>query len=201
MSKTQDDDFIQGRDYAEYHGHTSYREFVKISSHLSVRKRAILKPWNGEVSKKKVKARVDFERWVADCPAPTCGGAEVVDLADPIFFCCSCGNPEIKGKAYTVTFPDKKKRAEIYGELNQRPLVRPKGQGRVRTAETSKPLYPGLGRSWHYEEGVKELGHQRKNVRSAYPELKPVEKEYQTPPLPMSAADKKRLKVVKVRRK
>ena len=184
IMKQMDEDFIQGRDYAFFRGYNSYREFVKVQSMLAVNQQVIGKAWLGGESNKKVKARIDFERWIVDCPSPICDGAEVVDMADPIFFCCSCGNPEIEGKTYVVIFPDKAKRAKIYGELNKRPLVRPKTQGRVRSAEMSRPLYPGLGRSWHHKERVEDLQEQRRKVKEARPELYPVEKEYHTPGLP-----------------
>ena len=49
-----------------------------------------------------VEAVWDGDRWVAVCE---CGGAEVVTLEEPVFFCCSCGNAGVGGRWRPVTFP------------------------------------------------------------------------------------------------
>jgi len=59
-----------------------------------------------------VAARVDYGRWIADCPR--CTGAEFVDPGWPLFVCCSCGSGP-----HSVTFPSP--REEIEGELLKRP--------------------------------------------------------------------------------
>jgi hypothetical protein len=49
-------------------------------------------------------ARVDWGRWVADCP---CGGASLVWLAGPhLAFCASCANADLGGQWRRVVVPD-----------------------------------------------------------------------------------------------
>jgi len=50
-----------------------------------------------------VMATWDGDRWVAVCE---CGGAEVVDPGEPVFFCCSCGNAGVGGRWRPVKFPE-----------------------------------------------------------------------------------------------
>lgn len=51
-------------------------------------------------------ARLDTGRWIADCDNEACGGAELVNRADPTFYCLSCFN-YAHGYAMTrVVFPD-----------------------------------------------------------------------------------------------
>ncbi len=45
------------------------------------------------------------KRWVAMCE---CGGAEVVDPNEPVFFCCSCGNAKVGGLWRPVNFPQER---------------------------------------------------------------------------------------------
>jgi hypothetical protein len=63
-----------------------------------------------------VYARIDYGRWIADCE---CGGAEMVDPNEPIFFCLSCGNKVTSGRARKVEFP--KDRVKIETETMQQP--------------------------------------------------------------------------------
>jgi len=56
-----------------------------------------------EMAEEGVKAMWDEVRWVARCE---CGGAEVVDPAEPVFFCCSCGNAGVGGRWRPVVFPE-----------------------------------------------------------------------------------------------
>ena len=58
----------------------------------------IVKPCTGEP----VYARVEANRWLADCE---CGGAEVVDQETKRFFCFSCLNVNNGGRARPVIFP------------------------------------------------------------------------------------------------
>lgn len=57
----------------------------------------------GDTRGKAVKARIDFERLIADCE---CGGAEYVDPDDLRFFCHSCGNISNGGYYRTVKIPE-----------------------------------------------------------------------------------------------
>ncbi len=67
----------------------------------------------------KIRAYVNHGRWVADCPDPSCRGAELVEPDVP-FVCGSCNMSEFikkrKGKVYknkhTVTFPSWKDKIE-----------------------------------------------------------------------------------------
>lgn len=56
-----------------------------------------------------VHARIDYGRWIADCE---CGGAEMVDPVEPIFFCCACGNRVTSGRARKVIFPKDRTKIE-----------------------------------------------------------------------------------------
>ena len=69
----------------------------------------------GDVCEFAVDARVDHNRWIADCE---CGGAEYVDPDEPIFFCFSCNNLAFNGKLRPVVFPTKKEMANIEKGLN-----------------------------------------------------------------------------------
>ncbi len=77
-----------------------------------------------------VLARVDWGRWLADCPNALCAnGAEMVSVQTPVFICASCGSPESGGKWYAVKFPCNK--AAIERELLLRPAVALIGDVRV----------------------------------------------------------------------
>ena len=113
----------------------------------------------GKISRDKVKARIDFGRWIADCP---CGGAGYVDPDDPIFWCGSCGNEKHHGDFLTVVFP--KNREEIENEILARPvrlLPEKMLSGPTQGAMNSIPVLPGLPRSWNPGESVEELKRQK----------------------------------------
>lgn len=61
-----------------------------------------------------VPARIDDNRWIADCPEEMCSGSEFVDWEWPYFVCLACGSG-----AYEVTFPAQ--REAIEAELMKRP--------------------------------------------------------------------------------
>ena len=63
-----------------------------------------------------VRARVDWGRWLCDCPF--CGGAELVSRAAGVFYCLSCGMADQGGKPMQVLFPDDAE--EIEAELDTR---------------------------------------------------------------------------------
>ena len=58
-------------------------------------------------------------RWIAQCPAPDCGGAEYVDFRNPVFMCCSCWNRHYNFKWLKVLIPSEKQ--VIEAELLKRP--------------------------------------------------------------------------------
>lgn len=65
-------------------------------------------------------ARAYEGRWIADCPGG-CGGAECVDLAHPIFMCCSCWNANYDHQWLKVQLPEEGKRRWIERLLLKRP--------------------------------------------------------------------------------
>ena len=71
-----------------------FRRLAQYSGHAVV---------DEEDDGKPVAAVWDEERWIARCE---CGGAEVVDPAEPVFFCCSCGNAGVGGRWRKVVFSE-----------------------------------------------------------------------------------------------
>lgn len=67
----------------------------------------------------KVAARAEHGRWIVDCPAQDCSGAEYANPEG--FFCCSCRNLAVKGALYVVVWP--RERAAIEAVLAVRPRV------------------------------------------------------------------------------
>jgi len=65
-----------------------------------------------------VRARVNHDRWLCECPLPGCRGAELVSPDHPIFWCQSCNMIANGSKAMAVIFPPEK--AEIDAVLMQR---------------------------------------------------------------------------------
>lgn len=62
-------------------------------------------------------ARVDWGRWIADCP---CGGAEMVWIEGPhVIWCASCGNAALAGQWRPVALPERVH--EIILTLGERP--------------------------------------------------------------------------------
>ena len=98
-----------------------------------------------------VKARIDDNRWLADCPDVTCGGAMLVSEREPYFLCLECGSSENDGKWFTVIFPADKN--DIEAEL----LKRDESVGR------NLALSLGGMRSWSPVD-IPELGITAQNV-------------------------------------
>ena len=73
------------------------------------------------IGSNKVTAFVNHNRWVATCE---CGGAEVVDPGDPVFYCFSCFNDETKGRTRKVTFPTDRSDIENVLEVRKNPYNR-----------------------------------------------------------------------------
>lgn len=165
-----DENYITGLDYAHMYNLETHAQFV-LDMSINAGAKTGQGMWNGKIKGAPVLAYVDFERWIAGCPDPICGGAEMVCFEDEIFFCHSCGNALNNNFAHLVKFPPLEKRERLYAELEKRPLFRPQGQGRVRTAEMSQPAIPFLSRTWHPHESEKDLREQRKRVmHGTYPE-------------------------------
>lgn len=71
-----------------------------------------------------VYARVEANRWIADCADPECAGAEGVDPRDPRFFCFHCKNERNKYKPRPVVFPSDMDEAEQILILRKDPINR-----------------------------------------------------------------------------
>jgi len=68
-----------------------------------------------------VVAYVNQGRWVTDCPAEGCTGAELVNLDAPLFFCCECRNETWGHDLLPIALPPAGKRGEIEAYLLARP--------------------------------------------------------------------------------
>ncbi|OPZ76592.1 MAG: hypothetical protein BWY79_01544 [Actinobacteria bacterium ADurb.Bin444] len=66
---------------------------------------------------RQVYARIDWGRWLADCPF--CNGSELVSKAEGLFFCFSCEMAGNGGRAVEVLFPEGVDRIEA-GLVNER---------------------------------------------------------------------------------
>jgi len=67
---------------------------------------------------KSLEARIEFSRWIVDCP--NCKMAEFA-FEDKLFFCSQCHNSDIQGKVRKVKMP--KERKKIEGLLIKRKLI------------------------------------------------------------------------------
>ena len=65
-------------------------------------------------------ARVNHGRWIADCPFADCRGAEMVDVLNPSFFCCTCRNDDTGGQPVPVELPSAAQRRAIEAVLAKR---------------------------------------------------------------------------------
>ncbi len=75
------------------------------------RRMAAKKRWRiDEHSQGAVMARIDWGRWIADCPC--CAGAEFVSRKDRRFFCLNCGMVGNDGHPMQVVFPPDAKTIE-----------------------------------------------------------------------------------------
>jgi hypothetical protein len=92
-------------------------------------------------------AYVNHGRWVADCPASTCTGAELVDPDEPRFYCLSCYNAAFDGRWLPVRFPPEPERKAIERALLDRPRAR--------------------NRNWFPGETVEQLEEEHRRYRAA----------------------------------
>ena len=155
---------LNGKDLAARDGMKTYREWLMKRSEQLARKGLIEMAWDGEAviedEADAVEARIDYGRWIADCP--DCGGAEYVDVEDGIFFCLSCGNKEIGGKARRVIFP--KDREKIEELLLERP-VEERGGNVFQRAMTAKVVVGRLQRSWMPGEKREKLEKENRIIK------------------------------------
>jgi len=89
----------------------------------------------GHPTGRPVYARVEANRWIADCE---CGGAEVVTPADPAFFCISCMNEGNRNRPRPIIFPDDA--SEVEDVL----LARPEPDTRNYTPAAAVSAHPKL---------------------------------------------------------
>lgn len=155
---------MTGRDYAQRDGLQKHSDWVRRQAVALTRKGVIDYAPTGK-TRGKVKAAIDYERWIVYCPDVACNGAELVEMDEPQFFCLSCGNSGNKGDYYAVEFPTPQERVKIYEELGKRPMNRPPNKNKIAQAELSKPAdHPMLSRSWKPGEKVGDLKQQREFV-------------------------------------
>lgn len=55
-------------------------------------------------------ACINHGRWLVACP--WCAGAELVDPADPVFYCLSCQNEQAGNQLVIVAFPEQREALE-----------------------------------------------------------------------------------------
>jgi hypothetical protein len=111
-----------------------------------------------------VQAEIEFGQWVARCE---CGGVEMVDPDEPIFFCFSCGNRANQRALRPVHFPQR--RAEIEQLVLERPVDDARGLDDLDRAFQAKAILFSesglpLTRSWVPGETLAELRKQNKPV-------------------------------------
>ncbi len=66
-------------------------------------------------------ARVNWNRWIVECP--DCHNAEFGWADEPIFMCTHCWNAAVGGRWRRVVFPDGAERGRIEAALLARPVV------------------------------------------------------------------------------
>jgi len=64
-------------------------------------------------------ARVDWGRWIVDCP--WCTSAQNASREDHRFFCVECGNAAVRGQWITVIWPDENDLVQVEMLLSMRP--------------------------------------------------------------------------------
>ena len=119
-------------------------------------------PFTGMILGGPVLARVDFGRWIADCP--DCGGAEYVDPREAIFYCFQCGNRANGGHARPVAFPPERERLEIEALLLERDVDDRRGRNRIERALMARPA--PLPRNWTPGERPEDLRWQNEAARA-----------------------------------
>lgn len=116
---------------------------------------------------KPVTARIWQGHWVADCE---CGGAEVVDYDEPIFFCWGCGNSTTKGAVRSVVFPEN--REAIERKILLRPVQALRGLDEIAKAECATAVISIDGKplthSWLPEETLEDLSEQQDAAIEVY---------------------------------
>lgn len=164
---------ITAKDYARREGVGSVLARIeKLAAGIKRRGGAQVRLAAGEATGFAVLARIEFGQWLARCDE--CGGAEMVDPDEPIYFCFGCGNRANNGRLRPVVFPAAAERAEIERLVLERPVDDRRGLDDLDRAFQAKPLLFAqvgeallpLSRSWEPGESVEELERQNEAVRA-----------------------------------
>jgi hypothetical protein len=160
---------ITAKHYAAREGAANvYERILKLAKKMSQRGTS-LQVAGPDARGFAVFAEIDFGQWLAHCE---CGGAEMVDPNEPIFFCFGCGNRANDGYLRPVIFPKAAERAKIERLVLERPVDDLRGLDDLDRAYQAKPvlfaqiegeLRP-LSRSWKPGESLDELKRQNKAV-------------------------------------
>jgi hypothetical protein len=144
-------------DISKENGQQSYKDWTIA--------RAIDNKWiiTKRTSDQTVTARIDFGRWVADCP---CGACAYVEPAEPVYYCWNCQNKDVNGDYKTVIFPDNKN--EIEAEILLREVVESPSLAPTQAAANAKPKIAGLVRSWNPDETIEKLQKQREYATALF---------------------------------
>lgn len=152
------------QDFAKRDGNKSSREWVKRFSEKKFMKGQLVRAWNGTINKNftAAVARVDYGRWVAECPF--CGGSCMVDPDDPFFFCLHCsGNGS--GEAGPVTFPVK--RDEVETAVLEWPVI-VSGRHASKAEEALHAIPAILPRNWKPGQTTDDLRKQHEHAIKAF---------------------------------
>jgi len=113
--------YLSGTNRSVDTGDTYFRELSKdsiagrkIAVRFLQRERILNLP---VLDTKPLEARIEFARWVVDCP--NCNSAEYF-FADKLFMCSLCNNSNVDGKVYKVKTPEDRKYIETI--LGKRPI-------------------------------------------------------------------------------
>ena len=165
---------ITGLDFAKALGcKTMAERYKKITEQIVRQGVPIDTPFINTRPVGNVNAEIEIGRWVAKCP--TCNGSELVDPADPIFYCCSCGNRSTGGKPMNVVFPRNVNLIEK--EVMKRPVDDSVGRNKMERAFNAKALISvtingvakPLSRSWTHDETLRDL--KRQNIALESPNI------------------------------
>jgi hypothetical protein len=114
-----------------------------------------------EVKGDAVAARIDRSRWLADCE---CGGAEYVDPAHPVFFCCNCGNESNGGFLRPVDFPRDETRAALESLIISRPVTLRGGSTVPQRLMLAQESIEHLQRQWDAGESLLKIARENRRA-------------------------------------
>jgi hypothetical protein len=108
--------YIAGVNRDVDNGNSYFKDLGDSTGMNQLNQRNVLK--RKEVSKLTLKARIEYSRWIVDCP--NCHSAEFA-FDDNLFWCSVCNNSNIQGNLYTVEMPEDRKELEVI--LGKRNIV------------------------------------------------------------------------------